>query len=465
MRLPATPWRSSRAFTPFFLIVAVAVVGWLVLAPRSASAQTVALTAPLGDYLPNGQTSTLHPPDVDATWISYADCEANVYIQVPITLTPPAGGYGGMAYALQAWVAANTSPDTDCGNPTYNNPTTGVCWQVLPPGAIALAPSATPHIFVRDLLARLGSTSVNPAYPNATVNDDACHTISTAGAIPINLQFIWVVGTSEVAGATSLYIGLNAELIGPEPPSGVDAGVGDGILLLGWTPSSDPTTKGYSIFVDPLPGHEGEIEDAAPVDSALPIETVCKDAGFSDGGIDDAGDPIQIPIDSGMCTTVMIKDAESVPANNVCPSTVLVSGVSGTSTTTSEAGVDASAVTTTSETGTAPSPQQLAHLYTTLQNNTATQYTLTGLKDGYTYTVAVAAVDNLEDNGPLSPPTCATPSPISDFWTIYRDSGGLAGGGYCALDGVGAPTGAGIFGVAMATALFGWVRRRRQKHS
>jgi hypothetical protein len=440
----------------------------LAFAPREASAQTVAQTmgATLLDYT-NPMNPSTHPNNVDATWISYADCENDVYIQVPLTLTPPSGGsFSG--YILEAWATANTS--ADCGSPTYNNATTGVCWQVLP-SDIAPSLSVTPNIYVRDLLANLGSTAgsgINPAYPNATGTDKACHTVTTSGAIPISLQFIWFQNGSSNE-VNSLQIGLNAELIGPEPPSGVTAGIGETLLVLNWLPVDDPNTKGFSIFVDPFPGQEGVLEDASAIDSALPTETICADAGFRDGGLDEAGDPIQIPIDGGQCHTAMVKGPESSQENNTCPSTILVSGVTGDAGAQVAIAGDAAATDSTDAsfvatnvTGTAPSAQALAHLYTTLGDGTATQYTLKGLKDGYNYTIAIAAVDNLNDNGPLSVPACAIPSPIDDFWTIYRDSGGLAGGGFCALEGVGVPTGAGIFGIAMAGALLGSVRRRRR---
>jgi hypothetical protein len=305
--------------------IAAVLVTWATLAPGVASAQTVAQTmgATLLDYT-NPMNPSTHPNNVDATWISYSDCENDVYIQVPLTLTPPSdGSFSG--YILQAWATANTS--ADCGNPTYNTATTGVCWQVLP-SDIAPSLSVTPNIYVRDILAKLGSTSasgINPDYPNATINDDACHTVTTSGAIPISLQFIWFQNGSSNE-VNSLQIGLNAELIGPAPPTGVTAGIGETLLVLSWLPVDDPNTQGFSIFVDPLPGHEGEIEDAAAVDSALPLQTICADGGFTDGGVDDAGDFIQIPVDGGMCHTVMIKDAESAQENDMCPSTILARG-------------------------------------------------------------------------------------------------------------------------------------------
>ena len=40
----------------------------------------------------------------------------------------------------------------------------------------------------------------------------------------------------------------------------------------------------------------------------------------------------------------------------------------------------------------------------------------------------MAAVDSYGNVGTLVEPTCATPGLTSDFWQVYRDSGGQAGG-------------------------------------
>jgi hypothetical protein len=56
--------------------IAAALVTWATLASGVASAQTVAQTmgATLLDYT-NPMNPSTHPNNVDATWISYSDCE------------------------------------------------------------------------------------------------------------------------------------------------------------------------------------------------------------------------------------------------------------------------------------------------------------------------------------------------------------------------------------------------------
>ena len=50
------------------------------------------------------------------------------------------------------------------------------------------------------------------------------------------------------------------------------------------------------------------------------------------------------------------------------------------------------------------------------------------MTNGTTYAIGVAAYDNLGNVGPLSTMICVTPGPIDDFFSVYRDAGGKAGG-------------------------------------
>lgn len=48
-----------------------------------------------------------------------------------------------------------------------------------------------------------------------------------------------------------------------------------------------------------------------------------------------------------------------------------------------------------------------------------------------TYSIAVAGIDAVGNVGTLSMINCAKPQPIDDFYKLYREAGGKAGGGYC----------------------------------
>ena len=203
---------------------------------------------------------------------------------------------------------------------------------------------------------------------------------------------------------------------------------------------------------------------AASADGAAPLY-VCRDggfldAGFDDGGVDETGDatPPQplppIPLDGG-CTLENPPVSPSNPTSGSCSSSVLVAG--GGTTTTDDAG------NTTSTGGT----QRLidpAYICGSFAGNNTNQATVTGLKNQVNYTIAVAGSDAFGNAGPLSTPMCGVPVPVDDFWKRYRESGGLAGGGFCALQAVGMPVEASVFaatGLFASVALF---RRRRRRH-
>ncbi len=446
--------------------------------PSVAGAQTVALTqgAVVQDQFPNGSPSG-HPNNVDATWISYADCENNINVVVPLTLTPGTNGTFA-SLSLQAW--ATSVSGTDCGQIASRNTTNGVCWPVLPSGIVP-AISVTVPIRVQDLLQYLGSTSGGKPVTYAAGTEAACHVVQSSGAIPLSLQFIWFdPGGNEL---NSLSVALNAEMIGPAPPSNLTAGQGDGLLILNWTPQSDPNTRGFSIFIDPLPGQEGQVSDASGggviTDASCQVVQVCPDTGApfvfdASGEAGDGASEASAPVDSGMATdagcvmqTVCGEAGATQTGGGSCPSSILVSGVtsemmSTTPVTTDEAGNTLSeGGASVTVTGTAPSAAALMHVIQNIGDGTATNATITGLKNGVTYTIAISAVDNLGDNGPLSTPVCTDPTPVDDFWKQYIAAGGQAGGGFCALEGVGMPGGAVVFALTMLGTAITWRRRRK----
>jgi hypothetical protein len=83
------------------------------------------------------------------------------------------------------------------------------------------------------------------------------------------------------------------------------------------------------------------------------------------------------------------------------------------------------------------------------------------LQNGVTYTVAVSAVDGSGNIGPPSTQACDYPALVSDFWLTYRKDGGGAGGGFCALQAVGAPAGSTVAFVGLGAAATALIRRRR----
>jgi hypothetical protein len=98
----------------------------------------------------------------------------------------------------------------------------------------------------------------------------------------------------------------------------------------------------------------------------------------------------------------------------------------------------------------------------TITGEPNSSFTIMGLENGATYNVVVAAVDATGNVGPPSPLTCDYPAPVKDFWKIYRDAGGKAGGGFCALETLGAPAGSAVAFGSLGALLAAILRRRRR---
>jgi len=103
----------------------------------------------------------------------------------------------------------------------------------------------------------------------------------------------------------------------------------------------------------------------------------------------------------------------------------------------------------------------------TVPDKSTGSYTISGLKDNSQYNVVVAAVDGFGNIGPPSAEGCNSPAPIEDFWKIYRNDGGMAGGGLCSLEEIGArgPSTAGLllFGGCGALLVRRRIARRRSR--
>ncbi|WP_146652505.1 hypothetical protein [Labilithrix luteola] len=86
------------------------------------------------------------------------------------------------------------------------------------------------------------------------------------------------------------------------------------------------------------------------------------------------------------------------------------------------------------------------------------------LVNGTNYAVAVAATDVFGNIGPLSSVVCAMPEQTYDFWTDYKEAGGSAGDGGCAVGSRAMPGSFGICGASGGLAgLAVMVLRRRSR--
>jgi hypothetical protein len=351
-------------------------------------------------------------------------------------------------------------------------------------------------------------------------------TVAGGDTINVYFLPVTPMQTVDTGGSYYQAPAIPADLVGPAPPQGVTIKDGDTLFVVSWIANNDSETAGYDVFIDPPPGSapaEAGLVSVVPVnncpDTGTEASAATTDAATSslstdaepsiDSEASGSNDATAVPTDATttMGTTEAGPDSASsgssgcahgtmavTPATNgssTCTSLVLTmssmvadSGV-GTSVLDSVDATEADSSSSTSEdssvaatTGggitTIPCDYLVGSscpagtpVYENVSNPTVTgestsQYTIKGLTNGVTYDVVVAAVDGFGNVGPVS--TCYNdyPAPVNDFFKIYRQDGGQAGGGFCALEAVGEPAGASCLGVSFAAAAVTVARRRRR---
>jgi hypothetical protein len=259
-------------------------------------------------FYPNGVTTynyraaNLNPNDVN-----YQDCEDNIILQFNV---------------LESGIGATDAPDilqiwagtTDCTQTTARSGgVSPFCWQV----AAAQAPTqtATVNIFARSLTRYIDtalSTVPNDGNPVIGANqpESACHTQTSSGQVATSIYFMFLPNAGDATPDASTSYALNIDLVGPLNPTNLNVGIGDTLLIPGWTAQVDPTIVGFRVYAqDQGPGGLGLFAEAGSAVQTTPVycrassgTQVCADAGNAsiDGAITDA----TLSIADAQCTTV-----------------------------------------------------------------------------------------------------------------------------------------------------------------
>lgn len=414
--------------------------------PSPARAQSVTLAAA-------AVTRNLPLPGRNQyNWVNFNDCEQDLVLTFPLVLD--GASTGNSSLSLQAWAGASGATCTDLM--TRNGQSTQTCWQIYP-GNIPKSQTDNRSIPVRDILSQYATGATTKTAYGGPYGESVCHSSTSSGPATITLWFFMIDTASGNLAGTGAQFPLLADLVGPAPPTNLSAAIGNQKLILNWTPSGDTDTASYNFYCDPPPfGKSAPEGGGATVTTDAATTTTCVDGGLDDGGFDEAGDALPgNPLDGGCTTTTT--PGTTTPTGpvtlNGCTTSVLVPAQAST-TSTNEAGQSVSAgsqfIDDAYKCGSAGSVSSSNGVTDKLEN-----YKL--------YNVAVAGIDNYGNTGILSTPGCNTPQEIIDFWQEYRTDGGLAGGGFCSIDGVGVPATATPLVVFGGWAIATVLRRRRKK--
>ncbi len=461
-----------------------------------------------------GLGTSTRPAALNPNGVNFSDCIQNMVLTFPVT----ACNFNGQN--LQVWASRNGS---DCTAQTDRGlGGVAVCWPVSQgsTGLVLSQGGENYSIRVQDIVGPQNDSPSPVAFTSQGAS--ACTVQASFLAVPININFVPInPGDGSAAGPAYEYT-LVTDLVGPPPPTGVGIADGDTLFVVNWTPNVDTDTGGYDVIIDPIPGQEpadaatstggssgattelicpadsgtstdaetdgadeagagdGEATDATLLDATVLDATVAA----SDAAAKDGGPPVTTALDDAGCYTKTIAGSGSSTSGNggTCNDPLLSGG------TLADGGTDAAAIAAPEEfddagnlivddsgistptTGggifTPPSGHVLnpdPTLGITATGETNSTHTVTGLKNGVHYTVVVSAVDNFGNIGPPSTQVCDFPAPVNDFWKIYRTDGGQAGGGFCALEAVGAPAGSTVAFAGAGALVLAGLRRRRSK--
>ena len=415
------PMISPRLSLWMALLVGAFVLGWTGL----ASAQTVSLTES-SITRRNGFDSSRSSANV--LWISRADCLGADGFTFPLTVS----SYS--SYQLEVWVGGASN---DCKETTARSGANPTCWKIW--SGVPTSTTFTVDAAVRDIVGQHKPNDTTSGPGSGTVADCtlAAGSVTSPQQVTLYFMFIDPVSATQAGGVAW---STKFDLAGPNAPASVQPGIGDTLIVLNWTQSTDTDIAGYKFYCDPMPGTEDSYSNTNTFEGGV--------ADAAEASVADASDSDATDLDAS-CDD----DAEA----GSCPE----------ASTTTDAAVDASDSAVTGL-GNCPSTKLLQGVYPDIGmqcgSGTGTSGKVTGLRNGFTYTIAVSAYDGVGNAGPLSNVVCAAPTPIDDFFKLYKEAGGQAGGTFCALpDGPGTPGHLGTAAAIAAIALGAMLRRRGRR--
>jgi hypothetical protein len=252
---------------------------------------------------------------------------------------------------------------------------------------------------------------------------DICEADFGSSTQEVTLYFMLIDGDQDIT-LNSLTFAVGYDLGGPSAPAITSVSPGESSLEVDWSPSGSGDVQRYYIYC-------AEAGSSAPDDDPAAGGADSTGAGGTPatggaqgtaggrvplGAAGVAGADPRVPLGTGgdvssagtsSGATVSEGGAASdttVAVNPDCPTTELVPGELPTD--------DLNRCGSSAE---------------------ASRATASGLQNNTNYAVAVSAVDELGNVGPLSEVRCGIPIEVDDFFEVYRDADGKGGGGFCSV--------------------------------
>jgi hypothetical protein len=341
---------------------------------------------------------------------------------------------GGMqgSDALSIWVSTTGA---DCKVDTARNGADAACFLVRDIGTVGETA----------LSLVVGSHEIANAIENVENCTDAT---SSDKARPIKLFFLIDVQLGTVAAENALeFADLSVDLLGPPPPTALDARLhDDGQLAITFTPPEG---------VEDMNGVRAYCSAAIVPGGASTVTTTTGVGGF--GGTMGLGGPVGGGGMGGAGGSGA--DGGSAGASSVSASSAASASASAT---TAGAGGGATSECTPSDDRLTPgvAPDDMTACGSV---EGAASEIVVNASNGVLTAVALVSLDTVNNSGVLSSVVCETANPVDDFFEIYRRSGGAAGGGFCNCGLVGERRDGALALLCFAAAGLGWSMRRRRR--
>lgn len=369
--------------------------------------------------------------DVDDLTISRANCEASTPFEISI-------GDSNGGDSLTLWVSLGA----DCTPATTRTGATQVCYQI---GLAFNVAGAETHTVL--------SSDIAHALPGITACIDSQN---QDAARDIKVYLLVNEGGADLTLDTDAFLleGINLDLVGPNAPTEVTAEIADdNALLVKLTPPTTPSLKGVRAYCSLSASVSSTVTASAGGTSAGGAASVGGAGGT--GGMGGAAGGLGMAGAGGVASG----GAGGTAGGGAASSSTATTGAASTGT----AGGGSGEAQCVAEDGdlVAGALPSATLVQCGDESGAATDIIATGLTNGQLWAVAVAAVDTLDNVGPLSELACAVPEGVTDFFEQYRNAGGQAGGGFCNCGVVGAQ-GRGalaVWAAGMLLLLFGWRRR------
>lgn len=442
LRIPRTPRapvapaaRTLALAVGVFLRVLLGLGLLLAAAPAYAQGTTGGMTinvvqeTSLPRQTANGESVKKRPLTQEPEGVSLQDCLDDQRIAFPLQLA----GYVAQS-TLEAWAGLS---GVDCGVQTNRQSGTKTCWKI--DDGISLEPTPRPSIAVRKIL----SGVIDPINP-----DSSAAICGKVNLTTISVQFLYFAPGELATPASKKDLQVRADTIGPAAPGGVTTLPGNTRVRISFGGLGEGGLTQYTgVRAYCAPATRTNGTTTPPV-----TERVCSEASTPVTG-DDSGDASDAEVVDptadaavGDCEDVVVEAGSTT--GEECTSSILVPGDGGSPIVPDD---DFNAKyqcgSLIGNTGSA-----------LIADNVGGQ----PLENFKEYAVAIAAIDQFGNVGPLSTVFCETPEPTTDFWENYKNAGGGAGGGLCSVDGAGLPVGSITVMSVFGLAALGTIRRRRK---